>query len=308
MAPERKGSQIHVYDGAAETIPCPYGEPFPDLPTSFLLAAPTASGKTMIILNILLRYYKDMFARLWIFSPSIKLDPQYAPLRKMLEKMTDQQKEPLYFEDLEQPVLGKLLDEQRKITEECRKKKMKPPQVCVVLDDLADRGDILTKRQGGSQGSWMVSLATRGRHFGVTWIISSQVLNLVGSVIRKNVRCMCVWRLRNHKEVETLCEELSGVYPAKTILSLLNHATAEPFSFLFVRLDAKTKRDMFWLRFESRLLPIESEEDGAVGDGERLASSSGAAQQLGEGRPKSGGEAGRALGGPKPSKQAGVGP
>ena len=139
----------------------------------------------MIILNILLRYYKDMFARLWIFSPSIKLDPQYAPLRKMLEKMTDQQKEPLYFEDLEQPVLGKLLDEQRKITEECRKKKMKPPQVCVVLDDLADRGDILTKRQGGSQGSWMVSLATRGRHFGVTWIISSQVLNLVGSVIRK---------------------------------------------------------------------------------------------------------------------------
>ena len=118
---------------------------------------------------------------------------------------------------------------------------------------------------------------------------------------------MCVWRLRNHKEVETLCEELSGVYPAKTILSLLNHATAEPFSFLFVRLDAKTKRDMFWLRFESRLLPIESEEDGAVGDGERLASSSGAAQQLGESRQKSGGKAGRALGRPKPSKQAGVG-
>ena len=62
----------------------------------------------------------------------------------------------------------------------------------MVLDDLADRGDILTKRQGGAQGSWMISLATRGRHFGVTWIISSQVLNLVGTVIRKNVRCMCV--------------------------------------------------------------------------------------------------------------------
>ena len=226
----------------------------------------------------------------------------------MLEKMTDQQKEPLYFEDLDQPVLGKLLEDQRRITEECRKKKIKPPQVCVVLDDLADRGDILTKRQGGAQGSWMVSLATRGRHFGVTWIISSQVLNLVGSVIRKNVRCMCVWRLRNHKEVETLCEELSGVYPAKTVLSLLNHATAEAFSFLFVRLDAKTKRDMFWLRFESRLLPIENEEDGSVGDEQRLAGSSGTVQQLGEVRPKAGGKTGRTLGGPKPSKQTGVGP
>ena len=36
---------IHIYDGAAETVPCPYGQPFPDLPTTFLLAAPTASGK-----------------------------------------------------------------------------------------------------------------------------------------------------------------------------------------------------------------------------------------------------------------------
>ena len=97
----------------------------------------------MIILNLLLRFYKDMFARIWIFSPSIKLDPQYEPLRKYLEKMSDPQKEPLMFEDLDQAALGKLLDEQRTITEECRKRKMKPPQVCVVLDDLADRGDIL---------------------------------------------------------------------------------------------------------------------------------------------------------------------
>jgi len=107
----------------------------------------------MIILNILLRYYKDMFARIWMFSPSIKLDPQYAPLRKYLEKMTDQQKEPTMFEDLHQDVLGKLLDEQRTITEECRKRKIKSPQVCVILDDLADRGDILTKRSGGKGGS-----------------------------------------------------------------------------------------------------------------------------------------------------------
>lgn len=220
----------------------------------------------MIILNILLRYYKDAFARIWMFSPSIKLDPQYAPLRSYLEKMSDHDKEPLMFEDLDQSVLGKLLEDQRKITEECRKRKIKAPQVCVILDDLADRGDILTKRQGGSQGSWLVSLATRGRHFGVTWIISSQVLNLVGTVIRKNCRCMCVWRLRNHKEVETLCEELSGVYGKDEIMQLYNHATQEPFSFLFVRLDAKTRRDMFWLRFEARLLPKEESDADSVGD------------------------------------------
>ena len=75
----------------------------------------------------------------------------------------------------------------------------------------------------------------------MTWIISSQVLNLVGTVIRKNVRSMCVWRLRNHKDVETLCEELSGVYDKETIMELYKHATAEAYSFLFLRLDAKTR-------------------------------------------------------------------
>jgi hypothetical protein len=257
-----KGNEIHLYGGAAETVPCPYGEPFPDLPTSFLLCAPTASGKTVVLLNLLLRYYKDMFARIWFFSPSIKLDPQYAPLRKALDKMSDQDKEPLYFEDLEQSVLAKLLHEQRLIVEECRKRKERIPQVCVVLDDLADRGDILQKRQGAaSGGSWLVTLATRGRHLGVTWIISSQVLNLVGTVIRKNCRCMCVWRLRNAKEVETLCEELSGIYDKDTLLQMYREATSEPYSFLFIRLDAKTRETMFYLRFEHRLVPEDVSEE-----------------------------------------------
>ena len=89
----------------------------------------------------------------------------------------------------------------------------------------------------------------------MTWLVSSQVLNLVGTVIRKNVRCMCVWRLRNAKEVETLCEELSGVYDKNTIMDMYKEATKEPYSFLFVRLDAKTRETMFFLRFENRLVP-----------------------------------------------------
>ena len=87
----------------------------------------------------------------------------------------------------------------------------------------------------------------------MTWIISSQVLNLVGTVIRKNVRCLCCWRLRNHKEVETLCEELSGVYDKETIMELYRYATAEPYSSHFARSDAKTREYMFWGRFEKRL-------------------------------------------------------
>ena len=72
---------------------------------------------------------------------------------------------------------------------------------------------------------------------------------------------MAIWRLRNAKEVETLCEELSGVYDKNTLLEMYRAATAEPYSFLFIRLDAKTRETMFYLRFEQRLVPEDVGEE-----------------------------------------------
>jgi hypothetical protein len=89
---------------------------------------------------------------------------------------------------------------------------------------------------------------------------------------------MCVWRLRNAKEVAVLCEELSGVYDAKTLLEMYRQATAEPYSFMFIRLDAKTRETMFFLRFESRLVPedVDIEETDVGG----LANSIGSSESL----------------------------
>ncbi len=59
---------------------------------------------------------------------------------------------------------------------------------------------------------------------------------------------------------------MSGFYPKETIMEFYKYATSEEFSFLFVRLDARTRRDAFWLRFESRLVP-ETSDDGKDGPG-----------------------------------------
>lgn len=258
---------IHLYPGAAPTEPCAYGMPLPDLPSNFLLAAPTASGKTQIILNLILKYYKGMFARVWFFCPSARLDPQMKPLLEYLEKMSDGKKEPLIFEEFDSVKVGQILDEQRSIVESCRKRGVKPPQVALVLDDLADHGDIFTSRRGGqSGGSWLTTLGVRSRHLCVTWIVSTQKLNLIGTVLRANTRTLCVWRLRSQKEVDLLCEELSGYYPKDTIMDLFEYATREPYSWLTVKLDAKDKRDIFWLRFERRLVPQDLESTEAIKD------------------------------------------
>ena len=117
-----------------------------------------------------------MFARVFVFSPSIFVDDSHRPLRAYLDKMSpDQKKEPLYFEDLHQAVLGRIIDEQRAIVEYCKKNKTQAPHILIMVDDMADRPDVLNRRQSGKNagGSFMTSLAVRGRHCNISWLVTT---------------------------------------------------------------------------------------------------------------------------------------
>jgi hypothetical protein len=57
----------------------------------------------------------------------------------------------------------------------------------------------------------------------------------------------------NYGNLESFIEEVSAVYPKKTILEIYNMATDEPYSFLYVNLRAKKKSDTFYIQFEKRI-------------------------------------------------------
>ena len=276
---ERTDRSITVYGRASERVEREYGETFASLPTSFCLISPTSGGKTQILLNLFCKFYvsgggKSLFQRICLFSPTARLDEQYKPLIKLIEKFCDQNKEPLVFEVFSMAKLGEIIEDQRKIVAECRKRKIKPPQIAVILDDLAERSDILNTRKGGgvAGGSHVLSLAVSGRHSQITWAICAQKMSMISRGIIAQVRCLIVGRLRSKHEIDVLAEELSGLAGSKdNALALLEYATKEPFSFLFVRLDAKTRKDTFWLRFEKRLSIEETDDhaDEQLDDGKR---------------------------------------
>ena len=58
-------------------------------------------------------------------------------------------------------------------------------------------------------------------------------------------------------------EEISAVYPVKTLRKMYDLATADPYSFWYILLTAKRKEDMFFLRFEQKMVPkgLAGEED-----------------------------------------------
>jgi hypothetical protein len=69
-----------------------------------------------------------------------------------------------------------------------------------------------------------------------------------------------IYRLRNYKEIESLVEELSALYPKKTILEIYNLATSLPHSFLYIKLNEHDKRNMFYQNLDKKII-VDSDSD-----------------------------------------------
>ena len=56
-------------------------------------------------------------------------------------------------------------------------------------------------------------------------------------------------------EMDCIVEEVSNCYDKRTLLEMYHIATAQPYSFWYINLAASKIEDIFWLRFESRMIP-----------------------------------------------------
>ncbi len=95
----------------------------------------------------------------------------------------------------------------------------------------------------------------------ISSITATQKINTIHPIILVNASELSVYRLRNAKDLETFVEEVSAVYDKKTLLALYNAATEEPFNFLYVKLKSKSKDDMFYKKFDHKLVIGEDEDD-----------------------------------------------
>jgi type IV secretory pathway VirB4 component len=50
-----------------------------------IILGPSASGKTILLQNMILNMYKNCFSRIYIFSPSIDVDSTWLPVKKYIE-------------------------------------------------------------------------------------------------------------------------------------------------------------------------------------------------------------------------------
>ena len=225
----------------------PNDDIFPKCPganTAFL--GPSGTGKTTTIVSLLLGPYKGVFDRISVWSPSVEIDSAWNPVREYAKNLEGSS----FHSEWGEGALRELLDDQRRRIQELKQAKSKKPlyQTLLLIDDHAD-SPVLHQPHGV-----LATAFVRGRHMGLSCWVSTQKLTALGPVVRTNVRAILVWRLRNAKEIQSLLEELSAIYPVKVLQEMYEEAVSEPYSFWYINLVAKRKEDMFYERFEHKLV------------------------------------------------------
>ena len=228
----------------------------PKIPLRSVILGPSGSGKTILLQNMILDIYRNCFSRIYIFSPSIDVDTTWLPVKKYIEeemKVHNTTEEPIYFNHYDPEQLHKIIDTQHKVIDYMKKKNIKKLySILVVVDDFADSPEI------SRHSKILHGLYTRGRHNSISTITATQKFAAIANIIRVNATELFVYRLRNYRDLETFIEEVSAVVDKKTLMQIYNMATSEPYSFLYVNLRAKTKNDIFHIRFDKK---IEIEDD-----------------------------------------------
>jgi hypothetical protein len=222
----------------------------PSLPMRGVMVAPSGAFKTVAIVDLILRFYRGCFERVYIFSPSANIDSAWRPVKEYIRvHLGVRDNEKCFFEEFDSDALEKIVADQRKLTEALKEKKgnTKLYSVLAVFDDLADDPRIMHNQSKNV----LSTLFVRGRHFSFSSICSIQKNTTLAPVIRVNAQFICIGRMRNQKELLSVLEEITAIYPMATLMKLYEIATSKPHGFLYVNLS--TSPPEFYSAFTHRL-------------------------------------------------------
>ena len=215
-----------------------------ELPTRALIVAPSNSGKSVLLQNIILDIYRGCFERVYIFSPSIHIDAVWKPVLDYCThtlKQHETEREHVYFDTFDQTGFKAIITQQAKIVKHMKDRKMKKIyNIAIIIDDFLDNQKFLRRTPD------LDMLFLRGRHYYISTFISIQKYKGVSQVIRLNINDMYLFKLRNYADLEAFLEEFAALADKKTVEKIYRIATDEPYVFLYVKLGSKSINYMFY--------------------------------------------------------------
>ena len=100
----------------------------------------------------------------------------------------------------------------------------------------------------------------------ITTITSVQKVVTVAPLIRTQATHTFTFRLRSFQDLQIWLDENSAIYDKKTLLKMYHMCVDQPFGFIYINLSTQDRNDMFWFKFEAKLVPTgETEHRGPKG-------------------------------------------
>ena len=92
----------------------------PKLPFSQIITGPSGSGKGILLQSMILDIYRDVFERIYVWSPSISVDSNWLPVKKHIQDnfQVDLEKKKCLFDEYIPEELEAVIKRQHRISEE----------------------------------------------------------------------------------------------------------------------------------------------------------------------------------------------
>jgi hypothetical protein len=191
--------------------------PLPSPPFTLALIAPTKSGKSNLIVNLLKNSYfgyDDVFKEIYYISPTVGIDETLRSINEDDDIIKINEEDDLKFLD---DILNDIVKTQKAKSKEDRE------PVLIVLDDCLD---YLKKSKR------LDSLPSYSRHYNISIIITTQVYNALPTKLRKNSSGYLIARIYNNKDLQNIEEEIGANF--MDFRENYEKATKEKYSFLYV--------------------------------------------------------------------------
>lgn len=191
-------------------------ELLPQPPFLLNMVAARKSGKTNLLVDLLtdVNKFSKKFDVIFIWSKSFYNDDKWKKLG--LDKK-------YVRNDYNEKELNSMIKNMEKLYEEIKF------NVLLVFDDMIDQKIMNVSRLGAIE-----TVAVRGRHFGCSVVIVSQLYKKLSGPIRVNATNTCVFRIRNNKELKKITEENQECLTDKEFMAIYRLATDVPFGFLHI--------------------------------------------------------------------------
>ena len=214
------------------------------VPFRMLLVAPSHSGKTTLILNLLSsRFYGKVFKDedITIISQTAFTDKKWETLEKV--QKYDIYSDKIISDIVEHQQMAKSIHEKKDESEQDKlirkmlgnkrgkkKKSIEWRQKLLILDDVIGSG--FSKKH---KHSYLDTLLPRMRHYKLSIIISTQKYNVLSPLMRVNMDGIILFSISNKAEAKSIADEQSDGLSRDQFMMIWKMAAKEKFGFMYIK-------------------------------------------------------------------------